>query len=128
VSTESADDRLQPVEPDRTTGAQAPQVAQIDDDFPLLYEQIFRTAADALLVIDSCGRLRLANRQAERLFGYPADELASLTIEDLIPQRFRDNHQRYRSHYARKPESRPMGMNLALVALHCDGHEFPVEV
>lgn len=128
MSTESADDRLQPVEPDRTTGAQAPQVAQIDDDFPLLYEQIFRTAADALLVIDSCGRLRLANRQAERLFGYPADELARLTIEDLIPQRFRDNHQRYRSHYARKPESRPMGMNLALVALHCDGHEFPVEI
>src|SRR5690606_5745249 len=55
-------------------------------------------------------------------------ELLELSIEDLIPQRFRDNHRRYRSHYGRKPESRPMGMNLSLQALHRDGSEFPVEI
>jgi len=93
-----------------------------------LYERIFHTAADALIVIDADGRIRIANRQAGRLFGHEADSLLELTIEDLLPQRFRENHRRYRSHYERKPESRPMGMNLALWALHRDGHEFPVEI
>ncbi|MFA7664649.1 MAG: PAS domain S-box protein [Burkholderiaceae bacterium] len=93
-----------------------------------LYEQIFVTAADALIVIDAEGRIRLANRQAENLFGYEADALRALGIEDLIPHRFRDNHRRYRNHYRRQPESRPMGMNLALWALHREGHEFPVEI
>src|SRR5690606_24113884 len=74
------------------------------------------------------GRIRIANRQAERLFGYEGDSLLELTIEDLLPQRFRENHRRYRSHYGHKPESRPMGMNLALLALRRDGHEFPVEI
>ena len=97
-------------------------------DFPSLYERIFHTAADALIVIDADGRIRVANRQAERLFGYEGDALLALAIEDLLPHRFRENHRRYRGHYERKPESRPMGMNLALWALHRDGHEFPVEI
>ena len=96
--------------------------------FAGLYERIFYTAADALIVIDTSGRIRLANRQAERLFGHEKAALLELSIEDLIPARFRDNHRRYRAHYGHKPESRPMGMNLALWALHRDGHEFPVEI
>ncbi len=93
-----------------------------------LFERVFHLAADALLVIDSEGRIRLANQQAERLFGHDRIDFSSLTVEDLIPQRFRENHRLYRSHYSRKPDSRPMGMNLALFALHRDGSEFPVEI
>jgi PAS domain S-box-containing protein len=100
----------------------------ISNDCPWFYEQIFHTAADALIVADTDGRLRLANLQTERLFGYSHAELMELTIEDLIPQRFRGSHLRYRAHFAQKPASRPMGMNLALWALHRDGHEFPVEI
>jgi PAS domain S-box-containing protein len=96
--------------------------------FAGLYERIFYTAADALIVIDTHGRIRLANRQAERLFGHDKAALLELALEDLIPARFRENHRRYRTHYGHKPESRPMGMNLALWALHRDGHEFPVEI
>src|SRR5690606_30962841 len=76
-------------------------------DFPSLYERIFHTAADALIVIDADGRIRVANRQAERLFGYEGDALLALAVEDLLPHRFRENHRRYRGHYERKPESRP---------------------
>lgn len=100
----------------------------ISDDCPWFYEQVFHTAADALIVADTEGRLRLANLQTERLFGYSIAELMELTIEDLIPQRFRGSHHRYRTHFAQKPASRAMGMNLALWALHRDGHEFPVEI
>jgi PAS domain S-box-containing protein len=117
-----------PFGPDRPAGAAKDSLKRLGREHPWLYEQIFFTAADALIVVDSEGRLQLANRQCERLFGYDSHELLALTIEDLIPARFRESHRRYRTHYGRKPESRPMGMNLSLQALHRNGHEFPVEI
>ncbi|MCO5107211.1 MAG: PAS domain S-box protein [Burkholderiaceae bacterium] len=109
-------------------GAPQAQPASIGDAYPWLYEQIFYTASDALVVVDRDGLIRLANQQSERLFGRPGAELAGRPIEELIPHRFREGHRRHRSLYAEQPESRPMGMNLALWALHADGREFPVEI
>jgi PAS domain S-box-containing protein len=117
-----------PIGPDSPTGTARDSLRRIGSAHPWLYEQIFFTAADALIVVNGEGRLLLANRQSERLFGYANHELLELSLEDLIPARFRENHRRYRQHYSRKPESRPMGMNLSLQALHRDGHEFPVEI
>ncbi|MCD6732608.1 MAG: PAS domain S-box protein [Burkholderiaceae bacterium] len=102
--------------------------APIGAAHPQLYEQIFYAATDALVVVDRDGVIRLANRQSERLFGHAASELVGRPIEELIPQRFREGHRRHRSLYAERPESRPMGMNLALWAQHADGREFPVEI
>ena len=115
-------------EPAATATAPAGAPAPIDTAHPGLYEQIFYAATDALVVVDGDGEIRLANRQSECLFGYPANELAGRPIEDLIPQRFRAGHRRHRGLYAGQPESRPMGMNLALWAQHADGREFPVEI
>ncbi|HRO59424.1 MAG TPA: PAS domain S-box protein [Burkholderiaceae bacterium] len=95
---------------------------------PALYPQIFEMAADAQLVSEKSGRIRLVNRQAERLFGYSGSELLELSIEDLIPHRFRADHQQHRKRYRQRPAARPMGLNLSLWALHRDGHEFPVEI
>jgi len=100
----------------------------IGDAYPWLYEQIFHTASDALVVVDTHGCIRLANQQSERLFGFRGDEMIGRPIEDLIPQRFREGHRRHRGRYAAQAVSRPMGMNLALWAQHRDGHEFPVEI
>jgi len=95
---------------------------------PRLYEQIFYNATDAMIVVDRDGVIRLANRRSEHLFGFPASELAGRPIEALIPQRFREGHRRHRGLYAERPDSRPMGMNLALWAQRADGREFPVEI
>ncbi len=108
--------------------AALPSFEAISRDCPWFYEQIFHTAADALIVIDAAGRIRLANLQTERLFGHSHSEILELAIEDLIPRRFRDSHHRYRADFGQKPAPRPMGMNLALWALHRGGHEFPVEI
>ena len=108
--------------------ASSVSAASIGDAYPWLYEQIFHTASDALIVVDSDGYIRLANQQSERLFGLHGDEIVGRPIEDLIPQRFREGHRRHRGRYALRAESRPMGMNLALWAQHRDGSEFPVEI
>ena len=46
----------------------------------------------------------------------------------LIPPRFQKHHVNNREHYAKTPQSRPMGVGMDLFALRKDGTEFPVEV
>jgi PAS domain S-box-containing protein len=95
---------------------------------PLL-ENLVEFAPDALLVVDSAGRIVLANRAAETLFGYGHDELSNMSIEQLMPERFRATHVGHRLEYANQPRTREMGASVRdLVALRRDGIEFPVEI
>src|SRR6185369_13620152 len=45
---------------------------------------ILDTATDGVLVVDRAGRLLSANRSAEALFGYEADDFSQLTFGDLF--------------------------------------------
>src|SRR5579864_1162984 len=93
-----------------------------------IYHALFESAPDAVLVIDSSARIVAANPQAERLFGYEAEELHGELIEKLVPERFHAVHSRYRDRYIADPVPRPMGSDLDLLARHKSGAEFPVEI
>jgi PAS domain S-box-containing protein len=92
------------------------------------YRQLLESAPDAILVVDLHGHILFANQQTSRTFGYSADELASTTIEVLIPERLREAHRTHRQDYAHAPGQRPMGIGMTLIAMRKDGSEFPVEV
>lgn len=83
---------------------------------------------DAAILVDSTGRLVLANELTERMFGYDSDELHGLRVEKLIPERFRGAHSGHRSEYFARPRMRSMGTGLTLSALRKDGTEFHVEI
>ena len=85
-------------------------------------------APDALIIVDAGGAVRFANRQALALFGYSHAELIGLSVERLMPERFRGRHVADRAGYRAAPQLRPMGAGLALFARHRDGHELPVEI
>ncbi len=93
-----------------------------------IYHALFETAPDAVLVVDSSGRIVAANPQAERMFGYPAKELQGELIEKLVPERFHAKHPRHRGGYIAGPAPRPMGSGLELWGRHKSGAEFPVEI
>jgi PAS domain S-box-containing protein len=92
------------------------------------YQAIIELAPDATVVADSDGRIRLVNRQTEALFGYAREELLGQPVEQLIPERFRQVHQRHRTEYAATPRMRSMGAALQPVGRRRDGSEFPVAV
>ncbi len=94
----------------------------------VVYRQLVEVAPDAIIVIDAKGRIVLANRHAERMFGYTNAELVRSTLGRLIPERFVCAHALHRGAFIAEPASRPMGSGLELLALHKSGREIPVEI
>ncbi|UXI66464.1 PAS domain S-box protein [Tahibacter amnicola] len=95
---------------------------------PALFEALFETAPDAMIVVDRNGRIVLANPQAERLFGYAPGELDAQPIEILLPESARQAHRGHRERYASSPRVRPMGAGQELIGLRRDGSQFPTEI
>src|SRR5262245_42110064 len=89
---------------------------------------LLESISEGILLIDTSGRITLANRAAERMFGYDRDELLGQTLEVLLPDRLRETHRAHRSGYFAEPRVRPMGSGLDLAGRRKDGAEFPVEV
>ncbi len=93
-----------------------------------LFESLLESAPDAIITVNSEGRIVLVNSQTEKMFGFHRDELLGQTIELLMPARVRDLHVEHRTHYTRMPGTRPMGIGLDLWGRRKDGAEFPVEI
>jgi two-component system cell cycle sensor histidine kinase/response regulator CckA len=97
-------------------------------DSDLRFRRLIESAPDAILLVDAQGKIALANRRCEELFGYVPEELLGRPVEVLVPERFRGDHGVYRASYLAEPRARPMGVGLELYALRKDGSEFPVEI
>ncbi len=92
------------------------------------FEALFQYATMPIILVNKEGDIILANEQALSLFDYKQNEITKVKVEDLIPMRFRGNHEQHRNRYENKPENRPMGRGMKLVALKKNGTEFPVEI
>ncbi|HVW34317.1 MAG TPA: PAS domain S-box protein [Acidimicrobiia bacterium] len=85
-------------------------------------------APDGVLIVDDAGRMRLANRRIEELFGYERRELLGRTVDLLVPEESRAVHAGHRAGYAAAPRSRPMGAGLQLTGRRRDGTRIPLEI
>jgi PAS domain S-box-containing protein len=92
------------------------------------FHQIFELSPDAILQVDRRGRIVLANSVAGAMFRCPPQELSGRPVEDLVPGRFRDEHEPWRERYQAKPVKPPTGSGPDLWARRVDGTEFPVEI
>jgi PAS domain S-box-containing protein len=91
-------------------------------------QAFLESAPDAVVVIDSHGRVILVNAQTELMFGYPRDELLGQLVEILLPNRFRGAHVGHRLGYVHEPRTRTMGVGLDLFGLRADRSEFPIDI
>jgi formate hydrogenlyase transcriptional activator len=89
---------------------------------------ILGSIPDAVIVVARDGSIVSANRLADRVFGYESGKLVGLTIESLIPERYRKRHAGFVEGFFAEPSARPMGTGRELLALRADGSEFPAEV
>lgn len=94
----------------------------------LSFRTLFDAAVEAKLLVDAAGRIVLANPAAQLLFGYSEDELCEVTVEMLMPARYREQHRHYRALFLNNPEKRSMGDGKTLTALHRDGTEIILDI
>ncbi|CAN5337597.1 hypothetical protein BH20GEM2_BH20GEM2_12220 [soil metagenome] len=122
-----SDDTLARSTPLSRSGSEAEAEAALRES-----EERFRTlvemARDAILTLDEQSVLHFANPAAERIFGYPPEELVGRSLTELIPARFRTAHRAGIERYLRTGERRIPWDGVELVGLHRDGSEIPLEV
>lgn len=94
-----------------------------------LNRMIVDTANDAFIAMDSDGAVIDWNNEAERTFGWKRAEVLGEALADLIiPQRNRAAHWDGLRRFNETRSGRIVGKRIEVMALHRDGHEFPVEL
>jgi PAS domain S-box-containing protein len=92
-----------------------------------LAHAVVTESAEAIVVSDPDGIIRLWNGGATRMFGYSADEAMGRDLDLIIPEKLRARHskgyeQTMATGYTRYGESL-----LAVPAMHRDGHRLSIE-
>ncbi len=90
---------------------------------------LFDATADAMLLVDSRGRIILTNLALRQMLGYTDDSsILGEPVETLIPPRYRDLHEHHRKNYSNNPAQRSVGNGENLVVLNSDGRELAVNI
>jgi PAS domain S-box-containing protein len=92
------------------------------------FEFIVESAPDAVLRVSANGQIVWINAEAERMFGYPRQELLGQPLEILLPLRLRETYARFREKYTTSPSACPIGTVSDFVARRRDGSELFVDV
>jgi len=79
------------------------------------------SAPEGILVIDAHGLVLLANAQTEELFGYEPDEMIGLHFEALLPEVFREEHQRQTAGSTNAPGLRSARAEMEIPGVRKDG-------
>lgn len=80
------------------------------------------------LLVDERGIIQLINPSLLKLFGYNKEELLGKSMDILLPERYRDGHEKLRTGYLQKPTLRAMGLGRDLTGRHKSGTEIPIEI
>ncbi len=92
-------------------------------------ETIFKSAPDAIIVIDCHGRVIRWNPKAEQMFGWKMDEVIGKHLhETIIPHQHRVAHQRGLKHFFETGEGPMLNKKVEITALRQNGDEFDIEL
>jgi PAS domain S-box-containing protein len=86
---------------------------------------VIEAALDAIIINDSQGRITEFNPSAERTFGYRSEDVIGRSLDEtIIPERFRH----VLSDDLASGNQQFEGRRAEVIAMHADGHEFPIDL
>lgn len=81
-----------------------------------------------MILADRDSKIIFANNKAGEIFGYKDNELIYSRLDQLIPERYRNNHSTHVKKYLESPSARPMGKGVMLYGINSQGQEIPLEI
>ncbi len=90
--------------------------------------ELLNSLPDAIVIVNTEGKIAAVNSQTEILFGYSRQELIGQAVEVLIPSRFSRAHLKHRASFFAEPRVRPMGRDLELYGRRKNEAEFSAEI
>jgi PAS domain S-box-containing protein len=112
----------------RKKGAQGVTVDVLASE--LVLSMMLDRTTDGVLLADGDGVIVYANKPLLALFGYAAaEDLLGRTVDVLLPEHHRDEHNSHVERYMNSPTPRPMGRpDLDIEGRRADGSSFPIDV
>ena len=93
------------------------------------FEKISSAAQDAIICMDSDGKISFWNKAAEKIFNYTQEEVLGKNLHNLIvPDRFLGAHLRAFPTFGETGQGAAIGKTLELSAVRRDGSEIPIEL
>lgn len=93
-----------------------------------LAARLLAISADGIVNVDESLQIIYANPSAERLFGYAHGSLLGESLGNLLPERYREAHERFMRKFAQESSpSRLMGDRAEICGLARNGEEIPLE-
>ena len=92
------------------------------------YRAVAYSAPDAIISADGSGNIISWNKSAQDIFGYAEQEILGEPLSILMPEQFRDSHQRGLKRIGSTGESNVIGKTVELQGLRKDGSQFPLEL
>ncbi|MDH4235465.1 MAG: diguanylate cyclase, partial [Gallionella sp.] len=87
------------------------------------------SAMDAVVQMDADGFIVGWNSQAQNVFGWTHEEAVGRALhETIIPPQYREAHVQGLKHFLLTGEGPVLNTRVEIMAMHRDGHEFPVEL
>jgi two-component system sensor kinase FixL len=90
------------------------------------FQALLDAAVDGIILIDHQGCVQAFNRAAERLFGYPAQEVLGANVGMLMAEPDRSDHDRYLARFLETRVPHIIGTGREVEVRRKDGGVFPV--
>jgi len=92
------------------------------------FQSLVASATDGIVVANGRGIVVSWNRAASRLFGYSPEEIVGQPLTVIMPQRYREAHERGMARIEATGKGRLIGSVIELHGLRKNGEEFPIEL
>jgi len=111
---------------DVTSSVKAESALKVSEE---MLRAIINATQEAIIAIDSEGLITLFNPAAESMFLYEKRELIGKSLDSILPNEFKNNHQKnVNNFFAKGKPDLAIGKILELPAKKSDGTIFPIEI
>jgi diguanylate cyclase (GGDEF)-like protein/PAS domain S-box-containing protein len=97
-------------------------------DSELKFRSLAESASEAIISANSSGEIIFWNKGAETIFGYTEDEIMGKPLVVLMPERYREVHQKGLKRLQETGVSQLKGKTVEMEGLRKEGAEFSLEI